>query len=64
MPAHSHRPSKTSGYFHCYIGSEGSDGFTTGTSGKSYSSTEEVGGGGSHNNMQPYVVVYRWQRTA
>ena len=64
MPAHSHRPSKTSGYFHCYIDSGGSDGFTTGTSGKSYSSTEEVGGGGSHNNMQPYVVVYRWQRTA
>lgn len=23
-----------------------------------------VGGGGSHNNMQPYVVVNRWHRTA
>ena len=64
MPAHSHRPSKTNGYFYCYIGSGGSDGFQSGSSGKSYESTEEVGGGGAHNNMQPYIVAYRWKRTA
>tara|TARA_Y100001973_G_scaffold1324_2_gene1894 strand:+ start:1155 stop:2495 length:1341 start_codon:yes stop_codon:yes gene_type:complete len=23
-----------------------------------------TGGGGSHNNLQPYIVVYMWQRTA
>lgn len=23
-----------------------------------------MGGGGAHNNMQPYVTVYRWHRTA
>lgn len=62
MPAHSHRP--TSGQFHCYIGSGGSDGFTTGSSGKSYASTEEVGGGAAHNNMMPYTSLYIWRRTA
>lgn len=64
MPAHSHRPSKTSGFFHCYIGSSGSDGFQSGSSGKSYANTEEVGGGGAHNNMSPYKSYYIWKRTS
>lgn len=25
---------------------------------------DSVGGGGSHENMQPYINVYRWHRTA
>ena len=27
-------------------------------------STDSTGGGGAHNNLQPYIVVYMWQRTA
>jgi microcystin-dependent protein len=26
--------------------------------------TGSTGGGGAHNNLQPYIVVYFWQRTA
>lgn len=32
--------------------------------GSQVSATSSTGGGGAHNNLQPYIVVYRWVRTA
>lgn len=37
---------------------------TYGYSGNSDKTTNATGGGQAHNNLQPYVTIYRWQRTA
>ena len=38
---------------------------TNGAHNHSYSgNTDNTGGGASHNNLQPYEVIFRWKRTA
>lgn len=59
MPNHSH------GFTYAdFWGGYGSD--TGGVSGTSYvtATTSSVGGNGAHNNLQPYIVTYRWIRIA
>ncbi len=60
MPAHQHPMARADGgatYQYSYKNNIGHP-----TSGVAY--TESAGGGGAHNNLQPYIVVYRYRRIA
>lgn len=59
IPAHAHNISPDSG-------SAGSpyNGRTVGPAAGGNYNTSNAGGGGAHNNLQPYIVKYMWQRTA
>lgn len=66
MPKHAH---KFQGYYNTTSGSAYSQYIlsrdkVSGDPNSVPSSEEYVGGNGSHNNIQPYITVYFWRRTA
>lgn len=62
MPSHSHSYTKYSGSG--VQGASGTSYWVVGNPTDASLSTSTTGGGQAHNNMQPYIVVNRWHRTA
>lgn len=59
MPSHNH----TVPLFGTGVGGSNPSTGPGGATGIQYP-TSNTGGGGAHNNLQPYIVVYMWRRTA
>ena len=61
MPSHRHSHS----YMTNWDGTKSTGWLVTSSnSGKSSQSTNATGGSAAHNNLQPYVTVFYWKRTA
>lgn len=76
IPSHSHRPHNGSAYAFVETdtgatitrastaGSSNANFVRSSASFYKHDTTNSVGGGQAHNNMQPYIIVNRWHRTA
>lgn len=58
MPTHNH------GIVEGSVGGGGNNAYPANNNYGVNAFTENAGGGGAHNNLQPYIVAYIWQRTA